>query len=125
MHPIESLNPNLSELHVGDVLYMHGNAANNPLMAINVEQVEPEHVLVLRGGWTFLLEPLDSKTTRLVVRYPMHPDALGHPLLSFSIFEPAHFVMESGMMLGLKANAERAFAESKRVERGGGSDETH
>ncbi len=124
MQPIEALKPEYAELHVGDVLYMHGSAANNPIMAMTAEQVESERLLVLQGGWTFLLEPLDGETTRLVVRYPMELDALGHPLLSFSIFEPAHFVMESGMMLGLKANAEQAFAESRVAAQGGTSDET-
>lgn len=43
----------------------------------------------------------------LTVRYPMRPEELGHPILSFGVFEPAHFVMESGMLLGLKRRAER------------------
>jgi hypothetical protein len=37
----------------------------------------------------------------------MRPAEFFHPALSYSIFEPAHFVMESGMMLGLKQYAER------------------
>jgi hypothetical protein len=124
MRTSESLNPQFLELHPGDQLYMHISAKDNPMMAITVEQVEPEQWLVLRGGWTFLLEPLDVETTRLVVRYPMRSDEFVHPLLTYSIFEPAHFVMESGMMLGLKANAERTFAESKLAARGGMSRET-
>jgi hypothetical protein len=64
-------------------------------------------VLCLKGGWSFVLHPIDAATTRLIVRYPMRPDELFHPTLSFAIFEPAHFVMESGMMLGIKQRAER------------------
>jgi hypothetical protein len=41
------------------------------------------------------------------VRYTLHPDVLVYPLLSYTIFEPAHFVMESGMLLGIKRRAER------------------
>jgi hypothetical protein len=107
MRPVEKIDARLQELQVGDELYMHGGAASNPIMAITVKDLAEEKYLVLRGGWTFLLIPLDEQTTRLVVRYPMALDALGHPALSYAIFEPAHFVMESGMMLGLKARAEQ------------------
>jgi hypothetical protein len=43
----------------------------------------------------------------LIVRYASFPlnDLLSR-LYYYPIFEPAHFVMESGMMLGLKARAE-------------------
>jgi hypothetical protein len=127
MHPIEELDPKLSPLHEGDVLYMHVSAATNPIMAITVERVERERVLVLHGGWTFLLERLGDSTTRLIVRYPMRPDEFGHPLVTFPIFEPAHFVMESGMMLGLKANAERVVELQRELAetRGGTADGTH
>jgi hypothetical protein len=37
----------------------------------------------------------------------MKPDEFFNPLVTFGIFEPAHFVMESGMMLGIKQRAER------------------
>ena len=37
----------------------------------------------------------------------MEPDEFFNPVLSFSFFEPAHFVMESGMMRGIKRRAER------------------
>lgn len=56
-----------------------------------------------RGGWIFYLRPIDERTTCLIGRYPMHADAIG----TFAISEPAHFVMESGMMLGLKQRAEK------------------
>ncbi len=58
-------------------------------------------------GWAFVLQPIDASSTRLIVRYTSHPDVLFHPLLTYTIFESAHFVMESGMMLGIKRRAER------------------
>jgi hypothetical protein len=124
MHPIEAINPGLPELHVGDTLYMHVGAATNPIMAVTVESIEKERTLVLRGGWTFLLMPLSENKTRLIVRYPMRPNEFGHPLLTFPIFEPVHFVMESGMMLGLKANAEQAVELGPELaDTGGGTDD--
>lgn len=74
--------------------------------AAKVTVIEPERTLVF-DGWTLYLKPLDAQTTRLIVRYPMDADEFMNAPLSFSIFEPAHFLMESGMMLGIKQRAER------------------
>lgn len=74
--------------------------------AARVTLIEPERVLVF-DGWTLYLKPLDANTTRLIVRYPMDPDEFINAPLSYSIFEPAHFLMESGMMLGIKQRAEQ------------------
>ena len=59
------------------------------------------------GTWTFILVPVDARTTRLVVRSrgPEAPTFLGR-LFHMGVFEPAHFIMERKMMLRLKALAE-------------------
>lgn len=108
MHPIEHIDPQLQNLQVGDELYFHAGGATNPVMAATVLGLEQERALWLTGGWSFVLQPQGANSTRLIVRYAMKPDALLYPFLSYTIFEPAHFVMESGMMLGIKAHAERA-----------------
>lgn len=62
-----------------------------------------------RGGtWTFILVPIDQAHTRLVVRSrgPEAPSVLGR-LFWVMGFEPAHFIMERRMMLGIKLLAER------------------
>ena len=61
------------------------------------------------GGWTFYLQPLDMGNTRLIVRYPsMEVRQSGFAALYyFGLFEPLHFIMESGMMMGIKQRAER------------------
>ena len=107
MHPIARISPELQSLQVGDELYFHAGGATNPAMVATVLGLQKERALWLTGGWSFALQPLDANSTRLLVRYPMKPDALLNPFLSHAIFEPAHFVMESGMMLGIKAHAER------------------
>jgi hypothetical protein len=59
------------------------------------------------GGWTFYLKPIDDQTTRLIVRYPSFPITdLTSAVFYYAIFEPAHFVMEVGMMMGIKHLAE-------------------
>jgi hypothetical protein len=59
------------------------------------------------GTWTFILVPVEARTTRLVVRSrgPEAPTLLGR-LFHVGVFEPAHFIMERKMMLRLKALAE-------------------
>ncbi|HET9221416.1 MAG TPA: hypothetical protein VFO07_02875, partial [Roseiflexaceae bacterium] len=67
--------------------------------------VQPERALYLWGP--ILLEPIDDHTTRLIVR---SRGALVSPIVraaTTALYDPAHFVMERGMLLGIKARAER------------------
>ena len=51
------------------------------------------------------------------MRYPYEYDGAVEMLYYYAILEPAHFVMESGMMLGIKERAERSYMQDLR---GGG-----
>jgi hypothetical protein len=58
--------------------------------------------------WGFILEPIDEYSTRLIMRArgersPRPRDRV----LGYSLWEPAHFVMERKMMLSIKDRAER------------------
>lgn len=55
------------------------------------------------GTWAFLLDPVDEKTTRLVVRSRSGSKA---GLLRFLLFDPIHFIMERKMMLGIRDRVE-------------------
>ena len=70
-----------------------------------VEGVVPGRSLVLRGWGAFVLEPLDARTTRLIVR--SHGTRLGSRLMQILFWDPAHFVMERRMLLGIRERAER------------------
>jgi hypothetical protein len=63
------------------------------------------------GTWSFILVPIDDKTTRLVMRSrgPAKPSLLRR-LFWLGAFDPAHFIMERKMMLRLKTLAEAAAA---------------
>ena len=57
--------------------------------------------------WSFIVEPLSPKSCRLIAR------SLGGPaetttgkLANFMFWEPAHFIMERGMLLGIKSRVE-------------------
>ena len=76
-----------------------------------VAEVAPGRALVLEGWGAFVLRPIDDSTTRFIVRTrgPGTPSFVGVPLapLGLLVFEPAHFIMQRGMMLGIKERAER------------------
>ncbi|MCC6454829.1 MAG: hypothetical protein IT328_07805 [Caldilineaceae bacterium] len=102
MHNADSIVPELQQIKVGD----HVSFQRNGPFAV-VALVDPERALVLEGGWTCVLEPVNDSTTRLIVRYAsFEVNGFLSELFYYPIFEPAHFVMENGMMLGIKARAE-------------------
>lgn len=80
----------------------------------HVVVLEPGRALVLRphpdiedNTWAFVLNPIDGGRTRLIARVRSNRK----PLLSASLFnflvgEPAHFIMERKMLLGIKRRAE-------------------
>jgi hypothetical protein len=59
------------------------------------------------GSWTYVLQPLNARSTRLLVRGrgPARHSLLG-VAFDRGIFEPVHFVMERRMMIGVKQLAE-------------------
>jgi hypothetical protein len=67
--------------------------------------------MVLENWGAFVVSTLDDSTSRLGVhtRGDGAPSMAVIPLaaLSFYTFEPAHFVMERAMLLGIRARAER------------------
>jgi hypothetical protein len=61
------------------------------------------------SGWTFYLQRIDAVNTRLLVRYPSMEikQSKFTTAYYYALFEPLHFIMESGMMMGIKEKAER------------------
>jgi hypothetical protein len=72
-----------------------------------VRLVEPGRALYLENWGAFVVVPVDARTSRLVVRTrgAGEPNVVLAPLGAF-VFEPAHFIMERGMLLGVKRRAE-------------------
>jgi len=96
-----------------------GSTATTPPGLAASEAILRTQPRQFRVSWAFVLEPIDERTTRLLVRGRgrLEKPDLG-AVLNFLywrlVFEPAHFVMERKMMLGLKTRAERAYAEASR-----------
>ena len=81
--------------------------------------VEPGRVMVLETWGAFVLEPTPEGGTRFIVRTRSGggPDLLGLATAWFglTVFEPAHFIMERQMLLGVKRRAEGTIRESHAV----------
>jgi hypothetical protein len=79
-----------------------------------VSVLEPNRVIGLENWGTFVLQPIDSATTRLIVRTRGPGDfsvaAFVFAPLNLFVFEPAHFIMERAMLRGIR---ERVEAESR------------
>jgi hypothetical protein len=126
--------PEYQQLSVGDTVLL------SPVGGPTVAVLEPGRELVLsqtmdlRTGqsippvpatrwamdwtWTFALRPLPDGTTRLLVRTraDYRPRAVLAPLVRL-VLEPIHFVMERGMLLGIKRRAEHAATVSATIAR--------
>jgi hypothetical protein len=113
MRNAERIVPEWQHLAPGDKIHTH------PWVGLNVAEVIPGRAIVLEDDWAFFVDPADDRTSRLLVRSRSgytHPD-LKLPPLNFlywrGVFEPLHFIMERGMLRGIKQRAERAYAESR------------
>lgn len=92
--------------------YLGGRLGRN--LGWRVVEIVPERALVLDGWGAFVLRPIDDSTTRLIVRTrgdgtPSVTTVALAPL-GLMVFEPAHFIMQRAMLLGIKKRAERAWA---------------
>ena len=77
-----------------------------------IDAMEPGRALVLHGWGAFVLSPIGPNTTRMHIRTRGEgvPTLSGVAItpLGLLVFEPAHFIMERGMLRGIKTRAERA-----------------
>ncbi len=67
---------------------------------------EPRRAGIVNSSWAFLLEG-DGERTRLLSRWCFRRRGAPHRLFKALVFDPAHFVMETGVLHGLKRRAER------------------
>jgi hypothetical protein len=83
----------------------------SPMTSMTVDGVDPGRTLVLRGHdggtWTFHLDPIADETTRFIVRGRAPKRSLVGRVVRYLAYELPHFVMERGMMRGIKTRAER------------------
>ena len=117
MRNADEIVPEWQELKVGDKVWLHPKAA-----PVKVAVIEPGRAIVLKPWGAFVLQPVNEKTARLIIRSQgdYEPD-LRNPLLNFLlwrvVYEPAHFIMERRMLWGIKERAEKLARERAEERR--------
>lgn len=118
VHNVDSIVPEWQHREVGDFVRAAQPGYLGWLVdrdiGWRVTELEPARYMVLENWGAFIVEPIDSSTSRLLVRtrgtgYPSPLATVLGPL-GLLVFEPAHFIMERKMLLGIKA-----LAETRRV----------
>jgi hypothetical protein len=113
IHNTDEIHPELQNPQVGGIIPFWKEGG------IPILKIEPPQLLVLGGSfapdqpaggsWVFQLQSPDPEITRLIVRTKV----AGFPPVWLSTFlyrillEPAQFIMERGMLLGIKKRAEK------------------
>ena len=113
IHNVDRVVPELQDLEEGDSIRMvrEDYWLQSPITSMVVERIEPGRTMVLQdhdgGTWTFHLEPIDETTTRFIVRGRKSGTETSVGYLSrYLVYELPHYIMERGMMVGIKARAE-------------------
>jgi hypothetical protein len=116
IHNANRIHPEWQRLERGDLVratqpgYLGGLFGED--LGWRVAAIEPGRALVLEGWGAFVLRQQPDGTTRLHVRMrqPGVPSVAGVLLgpAGLLLFEPAHFIMERGMLLGIRERVERA-----------------
>ena len=114
VHNASRIVPEWQHLAVGDLVravqpdYLGGRLGKD--IGWRVAHIEKGRALVLRDWGSFVLHPVDAFTCILHVRTrgDGQPSLAALPLapLGLLVFEPAHFLMERAMLLGIKRRAE-------------------
>ncbi|HEX6315301.1 MAG TPA: hypothetical protein VFZ73_10605 [Gemmatimonadaceae bacterium] len=114
VHNARTLNPAWQHLEQGDFVratqatYLGGRLGD---LGWRVTAIDPGRAFVLENWGAFVLRPVNDSTTRFQVRTrgdgeASWPSVLLGPVNIF-VFEPAHFLMQRRMMLGVAERAER------------------
>lgn len=117
--------PSLQELHAADDVPLSPDGAGLPVdivvpnrtLVMHADAPIEARVAVMQAGyyrrvtWSFHLEPVDGTHTRLIERWRADWEpTLSNTLFIRTVLEPGAFVMQRQMLLGIKARAERAWA---------------
>ena len=120
IHNVDSIVPAWQERKVGELVrccqptYLGGILGDNA--GWHVEAVDPGRALVLENWGAFIVQPIDSTRSRFHIRQrnPGRPTFIGHLIapVGLLVFEPAHFIMQRGMLAGVKRRAEETARRS-------------
>jgi hypothetical protein len=100
--PVTPMNVALLDANYALVLHV----AMNPFTAQVVNLADPNVREYFDWSWAFALDPVAPTVTRLIVRVRAHYEPTWIRALAIAMLEPIHFVMERGMLQGIKRRAE-------------------
>ncbi len=110
MNNADEIHPEWQELEEGDEIWVappkYGESAK-----MKVDTLVPNRTLALatsvNGGWSLHLDPVDEQSCRLIARFHMNPPGIWGKIFHYAVLEPVHFIMERGMLKGIKKRAEK------------------
>jgi hypothetical protein len=118
IHNAAEIHPEWQHLAVGDLVRTYRPIPRFEPLGWLVGMIDPPRLLVVhepeRGGminssWAFVLER-DGQRTRLLSRWRFRRRGAAHTAFKWLIFDPAHFIMETGVLHGLKTRVGRQAA---------------
>jgi hypothetical protein len=129
LHNADRVHSEWQNLSVGDTMWMSHPRLSYLFPETKAVMIHPNQALVFAiygrpdstdpsGAWSFVLEPVDHQSTRLIARLQIDPPPLFGKLVIYGFMEPAHFVMQEGMFRGLKERiqSERQNTHSRSKE---------
>ena len=112
---VDSIVPAWQHRQVGDLVrccqptYLGGLLGDS--LGWRVEAIEPGRGIALENWGAFVVVPVDANTSRFYIRQrnPGTPSFVGNLLapVGLLVMEPAHFIMQRGMLRGVKRRAEK------------------
>jgi hypothetical protein len=118
IHNADAIHPEWQDLAVGDLIRTYRPIPRFEPLGWIVDIVEPASALVVhepaRGGvinssWALVLESVGDQT-RLLSRWRFHRRGVAHAVFTWLLFDPAHFIMETGVLRGIKRRAEQGLS---------------
>jgi hypothetical protein len=124
IHSADQIRPEWQTLHAGDSIHI------SPVTPLKVEVLEPNRAFVLHvvmspftaeivdttgpttgaffdWTWAFVLDQITPLMTRLIMRVRCNYKPVALRVVAPVLLEPIHFLMERGMLHGIKRRAER------------------
>ncbi|MEA5389255.1 hypothetical protein VB779_21085 [Haloarculaceae archaeon H-GB11] len=114
IHNADRIVPEWQDLAVGNRIRL-GGGDQSAYATLEVAEFDPEESLVLRTPddptwwvWSFVLDPVDETTTRLLVRSRIRlPENPVVRIASITALDPVSSLMTYGMLQGIRDRAER------------------
>lgn len=123
----DRVHPEWQDLAVGDLLRTYRPLPRFEPLGWYVATVDEERALVvhepardgvINSSWSLVLEEHEGRT-RLLSRWRFHRRG-ARALFGALVFDPAHFIMETGALKGIKRRAESGSQRSRPAAAGGG-----